>query len=143
MALEPGPLGPERRAIAGMKKTALAVTGLALETYGKTLDREQEVLMLATDVLIDAFASESAVLRAMSNSGSSLQQDAAMAFVHDAVARVRRNATTAISAMATGAALTAMTAAVDRWLTLAPANTIAARRCIADAVVARQCYAFA
>jgi len=125
-----------------MKKTALAVTGLALETYGKALDREQEVVMLATDILIDTFAAESAVLRALSNRAAPLQQDAAMAFTHDAVARVRAAATTALSAMLTGPALAAPIAAVDRWLTLPPANTVAARRRIADVVIEKKRYAF-
>jgi alkylation response protein AidB-like acyl-CoA dehydrogenase len=139
----PGPLAAERQAIAGMKKTALAVIGFALETYGKALDREQEVLMLATDILIDTFAAESAVLRALGDNGTPLQQDAAMAFVHDAVARVNAAATTALSAMATGPALGATLAAVTRWLTLPPANTIAARRRIADTVIEKRGYAFA
>jgi hypothetical protein len=126
-----------------MKKTALAVIGLALETYGKALDREQEVLMLATDILIDTFAAESAVLRALANGGAPLQQDAALVFVHDAVARVSGAATTALSAMATGPALGAALAAANRWLTLTPANTIAARRRIADKVIEKKGYAFA
>ena len=98
--------------------------------------------MLATDILIATFAAESAVLRALANSGSPLQQDAAMSYVHDAVPRVRAAAHTALGAMATGPGLAATVAAVNRWLKLPPANTIAARRRIADAVVERKRYAF-
>src|SRR6185436_6937456 len=42
-----GPLDVERRTVAGMKKTALMILGLAMQTYGEKLSDEQEILMLA------------------------------------------------------------------------------------------------
>jgi alkylation response protein AidB-like acyl-CoA dehydrogenase len=138
-----GPLAAERQAIAGLKKTALLVLGLAVRTYGEALDREQEVLMLASDILMDTFGAESAALRAIANPGAPLQQDAAMAFAHDAVARAAAGARTAFAAMITGDALGAAVAALDRWLAVAAADTVAARRRIADRVILTKQYIFA
>src|SRR4051812_29078783 len=58
------PLDAERRAVTGMKKVALMVLGTAMQTYRDKLAEEQEVLLAAADILINTYASESAVLRA-------------------------------------------------------------------------------
>jgi alkylation response protein AidB-like acyl-CoA dehydrogenase len=58
------PLDEEMRLVASFKKVALMVLGTAMQTYGAKLSDEQEVVSLAADVLIDVYASESAVLRA-------------------------------------------------------------------------------
>jgi hypothetical protein len=66
-AMEAGgdaPLEAERRAVAAMKKVALMVLGTAMQTYGAKLADEQEVLLAAADIIIDVYASESALLRA-------------------------------------------------------------------------------
>ena len=57
-------LEAERRAVAAFKKVALIVIGTAMQTYGDALSDEQEVLSYASDILIDVYAAESAVLRA-------------------------------------------------------------------------------
>ena len=63
-AIDDAPLADERRAVEAFRKIALMVVGLALQTYGQKLSDEQEVLMFATDILIDVYAADSAVLRA-------------------------------------------------------------------------------
>src|SRR3954471_7167636 len=50
------PFDAERRAVAAMKKTALMVLGTAMQTYGDALADEQEVLLCAADIVIEAFA---------------------------------------------------------------------------------------
>ncbi len=59
-----GPLDAERRAVSAIKKVGLMVLGTALQTYGEQLSEQQEVLMAAADILIDAYGAESAVARA-------------------------------------------------------------------------------
>ena len=59
-----GPLAAERRAVSAIKKVGLMVLGTALQTYGEQLSEQQEVLMAAADILIDAYGAESAVARA-------------------------------------------------------------------------------
>ena len=58
-SLEPpseAPLDAERRAVTAIKKVALMVLGTALQTFGEKLTDEQEVLMAAADIIIDAYA---------------------------------------------------------------------------------------
>ena len=148
LAIEPldGLLADERRAIAGMKHAALAVIGLAFDTYGKALDHEQEILMLATDMLIDTFSAPPRArffCVAMANASVPLQQDAATCFTHDAAARVLAAATTAVGAMASGEAARLVVDAITRGLVLPTTNTVAARRRIADVVTNTKRYAFA
>ena len=83
-----GPLDAERRAVAAMKKVALMVLGSAMDKYRDTLADEQEVLLATADILIDTYASESAVFRASHGGGAPLHEAAARVYVHDAAARI-------------------------------------------------------
>ena len=58
------PLAAARRTVAGMKKAALLVLGTAMQRFGEKLADEQEALLFAADLVIDAFGAESALLRA-------------------------------------------------------------------------------
>ena len=135
------PLDAERRAVAGMKKIALMVLGTAMDKYREKLADEQEVLLAAADILIDAYASESAVLRA-AQSGGPLHEAAARVYVNDAAARVEASAKTALAAMAEGDTLRTLLAALRRLLKVAPVNTVVLRRQLADATVERRTYLF-
>jgi alkylation response protein AidB-like acyl-CoA dehydrogenase len=141
-ATDADPLSRERRAVAGMKKVGLMILGLVAETYGAALDREQEVLMIVSDMLIDAFASDSVTLRAAASPDRPLQTDAALTYVHDATSRVDAAARTALGAMLAGDGLRTAVAALSRLLKPAAVNTVGARRRIADAVTAQRRYIF-
>jgi alkylation response protein AidB-like acyl-CoA dehydrogenase len=140
-------LGDEHRASAAFKKTALMVLGLAMHTYGAGLADQQEVLMHEADILIDVFSAESAILRAEAASQSSvprasLQVDAARVFVNDAAMRIEASARQALAAMVEGDTLRAMLAALRRLSKVAPINTVALRRRIADEAVSQGGYIF-
>jgi alkylation response protein AidB-like acyl-CoA dehydrogenase len=142
---EDAPLDEELRATALFKKVALMVLGTALQTYGEKLQDEQEVLGYAGDILIDTFAAESAVLRARAahrrrpDSGT-LHEAAARVFVAEAALRIDASAKSALAAMAEGDTLRTLLAALRRVLKVAPANTVALRRVLAEAVTARGGY---
>jgi alkylation response protein AidB-like acyl-CoA dehydrogenase len=146
------PLDAERRAVAAMKKVALMVLGTAMQTYGEKLADEQEVLIAAADIIIDVYAAESALLRALRladarpgqapEAGAALHEAAARVFVNDAAMRVEASARTALAAMADGDTLRTLLAALRRLLKVAPINTIALRRQLADATVERRTYPF-
>jgi hypothetical protein len=102
---------------------------------------EQEVLIASADIIIDAYGSESAVLRA-AQAGGPLHEAAARTYVNDAAARVEASAKTALAAMAEGDMLRTLLAALRRLLKVTPVNTIALRRQLADAVVERRGYLF-
>ena len=136
-----GPLDAERRAVAGMKKVALMVLASAMDTYREKLADEQEVLLATADILIDVYASESAVLRA-GQDGSPLHEAAARVFVHESVARIEASAKTALAALAEGDMLTTRLAALRRLLKVRPINTVILRRQLSDATVERRSYLF-
>jgi alkylation response protein AidB-like acyl-CoA dehydrogenase len=140
-----GVLDEEMRAVAAFKKVALMVVGTAMQTYGEKLTDEQEVVSFAADILIDIYAAESAVLRAREASSSrqahgDLHVQAARVFVNDATQRVDAAARSALAAMADGDTLRTLLAALRRILKTSPVNTVAMRRALADAVVARGRY---
>ena len=59
-----GVLTAESRACITFKKVVLMVAGTAMQRFGTKLEQEQEVLSYLADILIDTYATESAVLRA-------------------------------------------------------------------------------
>jgi alkylation response protein AidB-like acyl-CoA dehydrogenase len=134
------PLEAERRTTSGMKKVGLMVLGTAMQKFGEKLAEEQEILSGAADILIDIFAAESVTARAagMSEPGRA----AARVFVNDAGLRVEVAARTALAAMLEGDELRTRLAALRRFLKVQPLNTVALRRVVADAVVARDGYPF-
>ncbi len=136
-----GPLEDARRAVAAMKKVALMVLGTAMQTYGAKLGDEQEVLTRTADIVMDVFAAESGLLRAGA-AGGPLHQAAAQVLVHDAAGRVELAAREALAAMTEGDMLRTLLAALRRLLKVAPINTVALRRQVADAVAERRVYPF-
>jgi alkylation response protein AidB-like acyl-CoA dehydrogenase len=140
-------LDVEVEAVAALKKAALMTFGRAVDVYGPRLADQQEVLMHVADMLMDVYAAESAVLRAMAASKSdaarsSLHADAARVFVNDAAMRVGASATQALAAMLEGATLADALAATRGWLQRLPVNTASIRRRLADEAVARGAYVF-
>ena len=141
------PLADERRAVEAFRKIALMVVGLALQTYGQKLSDEQEVLMLATDILIDVYAADSTVLRARmatatKASRAAFHVDAARVFVSDAALRIDGCARQALAAMTDGDNLRTVLAALRRLSKLTPVNTVKLRRRLADEAVTRGGYIF-
>jgi alkylation response protein AidB-like acyl-CoA dehydrogenase len=140
-----GSLDDQSRAVAAFKKTALMVMGTAMQTYGDALHEQQEVLGFSADLIIDAFAAESAVLRAQASTSvdpdrSALHVAAAQVFVDEAAHRVERSARSALAAMADGDTLRTLLAALRRLLKVTPINAVALRRRLADAAVAEGKY---
>ena len=146
-AADSGPLAEELRAVDSLKKAALMVFGLAMQTYGQAMTDEQEVLMHLADMLIDVYSSESAVLRARAASlqaapCAALHGDAARVFVNDAAMRVEASARQALAAMAEGDPLRTMLAALRRILKTMPVNTVVLRRRLAEAAGSQGGYPF-
>ena len=139
------PLAEEVRAVAAFKKVVLMISGTAMQRYGEKLQDEQEVLSFLADILIDTYASESAVLRAISSTAADnadLQADAARTYVHEAAGRIELAARHCLAAMADGDVLRTQLAALRRLLKVTPANTVTMRRRLADATVAKGAYLF-
>jgi alkylation response protein AidB-like acyl-CoA dehydrogenase len=135
------PLEAESRAVSAFKKAGLMVLGTALQTFGDRLSDEQEVLGYAADILIDVYGAESAVLRARQAADAghgrrARHEAAARVVVSEAALHVEQAARSALAAMADGDPLRTLLAALRRVLRIAPVNTVALRRQLADGLVA-------
>jgi len=138
-------LASEVRAVESLKKAALMVFGLALQTYGQRLSDQQEVLTWLADICMDVYGAESAVLRAQASVASSysrgsLQVDAARVVVNDASARVESCCRQALAAMVEGDTLRTMLAGARRLFKWTPIDTVTLRRRLADEAVVRRGY---
>jgi hypothetical protein len=101
--------------------------------------------MHSADMLIDTFAAESAVLRAMAAASSAradLHAAAARVYVNDAAMRVDAAGRQALAVMAEGDTLRTMMAAFRRLFKQMPINTAVLRRRLADEAVARKGWIF-
>jgi alkylation response protein AidB-like acyl-CoA dehydrogenase len=139
-----GALMAEARAVVAFKKVVLLIAGSAMQRYGEKLQEEQEVLSYIADIVIDAYAADSAVLRAQavaaSESAEALHIDAATVYVHEAAGRIELAARACLAAMSDGDVLRTQLAALRRLLKVTPVNTVAMRRRLADATVAKGAY---
>jgi hypothetical protein len=125
-----------------MKKVSVAILGLAMNTFRKEFEKEQEILMLASDIVMDTFAAESAMLRAATHPGNALHQTASELVIYDAAVRVEMNARAALPAIVSGDTLKIMQSALKRLLKVPGANTVAMRRTLSDAAAEKKAYPF-
>lgn len=141
-------LAAEHVALASCKRLALAALTAIADAYGAAVRDEQEVLGHTADIVIDAYAIDSALGRAgklvaAGGTRASVAADIARVYVSDAMAR---------AAHAGRQILHALAGRTDRVEGLADVlaqvrahdgiDTVAARRRIADAVVAGRRYPF-
>ena len=57
----------EKDIIAKLKKTFLMIAGAAIQKFGPDLDKHQQLLLAAADILIEIYMAESAILRTEKN----------------------------------------------------------------------------
>jgi alkylation response protein AidB-like acyl-CoA dehydrogenase len=141
-------LAAEAKLAKNAKKVALMVLGTAAQKYMTALAEEQEVLIGASNIIMDVYAMESAILRAQKLAAaqgpdaSSLQLDMVRVFCNDAVERVEAEAKNTLAAISEGDELRTLLAALKRFTKHTPTNTVAARRRIADAMIKANRYVF-
>jgi alkylation response protein AidB-like acyl-CoA dehydrogenase len=122
------------------KKISLLVTGAAVQKYMMKLAEEQEILGLISDMVIQVFAMESGLLRAMKTMEKSgderaqIQKAMVKVYVNDAFDRLEGFAKKALAAIAEGDTLRTQLSALKKLTRFTPVNTIALRREIADFV---------
>ena len=112
------------------------------------LDKEQEIIMNIADMLIELYASESVLLRVeklMSVKGEeacALEIDIARTYISDSLERINLSGKHAIAAFNDGDTLRIMLMGLKRFTKYEAYNTIAARRRIADKLIAENWYCF-
>jgi alkylation response protein AidB-like acyl-CoA dehydrogenase len=133
-------LAPEREYVSRLKRLSIALLGSAAAAYGDTLKDEQEVLAQIADVVIEAYATESAIARAekMASGGdgrAALAADIAAVYTNDASDRVAAAARQVVAAIHTRTRDHALGIGVQPLLAYAGIDAIPVRRRIADAVI--------
>ncbi len=140
------PLAMELKLAQNAKKAALMVVGTAAQKYMMEIDKQQELLMYAADIIIEAYAMETAVLRAQKLQGSSNADryaDMAQVYCNDAIGRVEAKAKNAIAAMTEGDEMRTLLVALKRFTkNNSPVNTVAARQRIAETLIQANTYTF-
>jgi len=136
-----GKLTLQKEMVEMSKKIALLVAGAAVQKYMMKLADEQEILASISDMVIEVFAMESALLRAMKSmekigdEKSQIQKAMVQVYVNDAFNRLEGFAKQAFAAIAEGDTLRAQLSVLKKLTRFTPVNTVALRREIADAVI--------
>jgi alkylation response protein AidB-like acyl-CoA dehydrogenase len=142
-----GPFVEEERSLAQAKKIFLLAAGAAVQKFREKLPDQQEIVAALANIVMDVYAMESSLRRAQKSSAArgpaaAVMDDAARAFIYDAIDRIEKEARTAIAATVEGDALATQLAVLRRFAKHAPIDAIAVRRRVADAVLASNRYPF-
>ncbi|MEO6183631.1 MAG: acyl-CoA dehydrogenase family protein [Verrucomicrobiota bacterium] len=128
-------LASAQRLLVNAKKLVLFISGVAFQKYGEKLSDEQEVVASLSDMIIDVYLGESALLRTLkvrkTGGNSSIMADLSRVFINDAVGRMELQARAALTATSEGDELRAQLGIVRRLLRWSPLNAVALRRRIA------------
>jgi hypothetical protein len=134
-----GPWAVELQQVANLKKLALVVAGLGVERFGTALETEQEVLASIADILIDAFAAESAVLRAI-RLDSAVSSTMARLHLDSALDHSMQTANYGLSRVADGDDLRTYLSVARRLTRREPFDIVQAEREVASRVIESQGY---
>ena len=131
-------LEKEKKMVAMAKKIGLVSAGAAARKYMKKLADEQEIIALISDIIIELFAMESALLRTLKiiekegESQAEIQAAVTRVYINDAFPRVELMAKQIFAALSEGEELRTNLMALKRLARYTPVNSIALRRKIAD-----------
>ena len=141
-----GVLSAEMKLAQNAKKIALMVVGTAAQKYMQDLQNQQEILLNSADIIMNAYAMETACLRAqkLAEKGNAENQIAmAQVFCNDAIQKIEMAARNTIAAMSEGDEGKMLLVALKRFTkNNSPVNTIKARQQIADTLIAANKYVF-
>ncbi len=142
-------LSEEKAMVAKLKKVFLMVAGSAVQKYGTELDQHQQLLLAASDILIEIYMAESTILRAEKNAkrfGEEAQKEqVAMAklYLYHAVDKVNLKGKEAIVSSAEGDEQRMMLMGLKRFTKYQnQPNVVALRNIIADKVTSENKYPF-
>jgi alkylation response protein AidB-like acyl-CoA dehydrogenase len=150
-SVEEGPFADEMNAVDRFKKVLIMILGTAAQDAmsGKMdLKTEQEILMNMSDIIIDIFCTESALLRVIkmqddaSDKDLPVYQSIIKTQVHDASARITKNATDAIASFIPADMQSVYISGLRKLMKYPLQNVKENRRVIADRLLADRSYRF-
>ena len=141
-------LSEEKDMVAKLKKVFLMVAGAAVQKYGPDLEEHQQMLLAASDILIEIYMAESAVLRAeksTKNNSENADYQVAMAqlYLYNAVDTITSKAKMAIISFAEGDQQRMMLMGLKRFTKYQTMpNIVGLRNTIAEKVALENQYPF-
>jgi len=143
-----GLLAKEMKAVKNAKKAALMIAGSAVQKFMQKLGDEQEIIMNVTDMLIEIYTAESAVLRTLKLAAVK-DEDAAKypvkmtrVYLSDSLERINLYGKHAVEAFAEGDELKMLMLGLKRFTKFDPINTTKLRRDIAGKMIEENKYCF-
>ena len=142
-------LSEEKEMIEKMKKAFLMIAGKAVETFGMELEKHQQLILAAAEVLIEIYMAESAVLKAEKLAHMRSEQEAegqiamAQLNLYQSVAKVAEHGKEAIAYFAEGDEQRMMLMGLKRFTKYSnQPNPIALRKRIAAIAIEENKYCF-
>ena len=138
---EPEGLSAQKKIIEFAKSIWLFVMGVAYGMYEKGLRDEQELMGMISDIIIEIYAIESALLRSQRLLNGKKPERATIpvkmtkVLVHDSLEKISFLARRALEAMEDEELLEKHLATIRRLLVSPPINTVTLRRDIVDAMI--------
>lgn len=144
------PFAAEMKAVKDFKKVFLMVAGAAAKEQmeGKlNLKNEQMLLTFISDIVIDMFHCESFLLRVQKmeekgEANAAIFKEAMQVYIHDANARIAKNALDAVSSFTSGDLHKIFSMGIKRFTAYPAQNVIAARRKLAKVIIDHGAYPF-
>ncbi|MCL6574466.1 MAG: acyl-CoA dehydrogenase, partial [Bacillus sp. (in: Bacteria)] len=148
MPEDPGdePLAQEKYLVKNAKKIGLLSAGLAAQKYGKNIESEQEIFANIADIVSNAYAMESVVLRtekAIAKDGLKKSKQKLLytqIFCQEAFNQVEQDARETLVAVEHGDTLRMMMSALRKFTRHTPINVIAKKREAADVLIEAERY---
>jgi len=139
----------EKEIIGKLKKAFLMVAGSAVQKYGPALDEHQQLLMAASDMLIEIYMAESTILRteklAKAKGAENVKEQIAMAqlYLYHAVDLINTKGKEGIASFVEGDEQRMMLMGLKRFTKYANLpNVVALRETIAAKIIAENSYPF-
>ncbi len=134
--------------VRNFKKAALLLLGVISDTFKRTLITEQEILFNVSDIIMQVYAAESALLRLekleslRGAEAISIYRDIVDVFIYEAADIIRKNAVDAINSFAEGEERLKLVRIAEKLSAVAPINIKEARRRLAAKVIDDNKYDF-
>ncbi|MCB0554779.1 MAG: acyl-CoA dehydrogenase family protein [Phaeodactylibacter sp.] len=140
----------EESIVQGLKNTFLFLSGMAGRQLGKKMIDEQELVLLLSDILAEAYVAESVLLKVKKLEGRAdldqeklaVQRQMMQLYLYEALARAKKAATEAIASFATGYRKSLYRLVVNTMLKPNDINPKQLRRNIAGFVIENKEYCF-